>query len=106
AAGALAAAAEGIGHTRLPGEAEDAVLVVGRIALRGDAELLQIGLADRQACRLASLAEGGEQNADEQRDDGNDHQQLDERESGPECLRAVHPIIPYALRTSSVPPAA
>ena len=50
--------------------------------MHGQADLLEVvGAAD--ACgRLADLLDGGQQQADEDGDDGDHHQQLDQREAG------------------------
>src|SRR5208282_4422751 len=44
-------------------------------------DLAKMGLAGDQVCLLSRLAQGGEQDCDEQGDNPNDDEELDERES-------------------------
>jgi len=46
----------------------------------GDGELLEVVAALRPCGGFAHLLDGGQQEADEHGDDGDDHQQLDQRE--------------------------
>src|SRR5262249_14633733 len=64
---------------------EGAVDVV--IVVQADTDLVQVVLALQPAGGLADLLDGGHQQADEDGDDGNDHQQFDQREGG---TAAVH----------------
>jgi hypothetical protein len=50
------------------------------VAVHGDAELLEVVLALQARGRLADLLDGGDQQADQDGDDRDDHQQLDQRE--------------------------
>jgi hypothetical protein len=50
--------------------------------VQGQADLLEVVLALGSRRRLADLLHGGQEQADEHRDDGDDHQQLDQREAG------------------------
>ncbi len=47
----------------------------------GDADLSQVVLGDVDPRVVAGLADGRQQDADEQRDDRDDHQQLDDRKA-------------------------
>jgi len=47
----------------------------------GQAELLEVVLALRPLGGLADLLDGGQEQADQHRDDRYDHQQLDQRET-------------------------
>ena len=51
------------------------------VILKSDPELLEIVLALRAAGRLAGLLYGRQQKGYENRDDGDHHQQFDDRES-------------------------
>jgi hypothetical protein len=46
----------------------------------GQADLFQVVLAAHPGGRLADLLDGGQEQADQDGDDGDHHQQLDERE--------------------------
>src|SRR5207248_3681226 len=48
------------------------------IRVHGDAELLEIGGTRHAVGRLADFLDRGQQQTDQHRDDGNDHQQFDE----------------------------
>jgi hypothetical protein len=75
------------------GEGEDLVLIVGGVGVGGDADLLEVGLADGELAGLAGLAQGREEDSDEERDDGDDDEEFDEGEGaagcGRECERHV-----------------
>jgi len=58
--------------------------------VRREAELVHVVDAGRAAGGLADLLDGGEQQADEDGDDGDHHQQLDQRE--PTSTRPSHPF--------------
>src|SRR5262249_19110189 len=58
---------------------EAAVRVVE--ALGGDADLVQVVLAGGARGGLTDLLDGGQEHADEHRDDGDDDEQLDQREA-------------------------
>src|SRR5690606_10217669 len=69
----------------------DVALVVFGVGDGGQVQLADVGMADGLARDLARLGEGGEQDRDEHRDDGDDDEQLDEREavagrSGAHCV--------------------
>jgi hypothetical protein len=51
--------------------------------VKGDAELLEVIRALQPPGRFPSRLNRGQQEGHENADDGNDHQQFDERESGP-----------------------
>src|SRR5262249_54027061 len=51
------------------------------VAVHGDAELVQVVLAGGAVGRVAYLLYGGEEQADQNRDDRDHHQQLDQREA-------------------------
>src|SRR5262249_21718870 len=70
------------------GEAVHAVVV----AVQGKADLLQVVLTLHSGGGLADLLHGGQQQADEDGDDGDHHQQLDQREGTAD----VHRVIPRA----------
>src|SRR5207248_2448252 len=73
--------------------AADAVAVVGvfvreglvdaDVRVQGDTDLLEVVLARRAGRRFAHLLDGGQEQADEHGDDGDHHQQLDQRETPP-----------------------
>ena len=73
----------------------------GVVRLHRDADLLEVVLALRRPAGLAGHLDGGEQQGDQHRDDGDDDQQLDQREGstahrdplrrGPPALRATGP---------------
>src|SRR5262249_31109681 len=67
------------GKTRAPVVGEFAVVRIG-VRVDGQADLLEVVLALGAAGGLADLLDGGEQEADEDGDDGDHHQQLDQRE--------------------------
>ena len=52
------------------------------VVVRGDAQLLEVVLALDPGGRFADLLYRGQQQADQDGDDGDDHQQLDQREAG------------------------
>jgi hypothetical protein len=52
------------------------------------ADLLEVVLTADAVGRLANLLHGGEQQADQDGNDGDDHQQLDQRERGARGLSA------------------
>lgn len=56
------------------------VFLVVHVHLRGQADLPHVVLADDVAGGVAGATERGEQEGDERRDDGDDHEKLDERE--------------------------
>ena len=57
-------------------------LLVGLLVLvQADADLLEVVLAVRRGRGLADLLDGGQQQADQHGDDGDHHQQLDQREA-------------------------
>src|SRR5262249_34416472 len=62
-----------------PGGRKEAPRVVE--VVQGQAQLLEVVGTLHTAGRLAHLLDGGEQEADEDGDDGDHHQQLDQRES-------------------------
>src|SRR5262245_57611204 len=69
-------------------ETQRVVVVVER-----QADLLEVVLALRPRGRLAHLLDGGQEQADEDGNDGEDDQQLDQRERATSCaqgLSAVH----------------
>jgi hypothetical protein len=51
--------------------------------VQGEALLLEVVGVLRPGGGLADLLDGGEQQADQDRDDGDDDEQLDQREGGP-----------------------
>src|SRR5262249_17407591 len=53
------------------------------VAVHGQPELLQVVGALNAGCRRAHLLDGGYEQADEHGDDGDHHQQLDQREAVP-----------------------
>src|SRR5436190_16018 len=59
-----------------------------------DAELFQVVAALDAVGRLPHLLHGREQQADQDADDGDDDEQLDEREAGPPALERPHGPIP------------
>ena len=60
---------------------ELAVVVVE--AVQGQADLLEVALAAGAVGRLAHLLHRGQEQSDQHGDDGNHHQQLDQREAAP-----------------------
>src|SRR5262249_50774734 len=58
------------------------VLVDVVVVVQGHAQLLEVVGAVRAGRRLADLLDGGQQQSDEDGDDGDHHQQLDQREGG------------------------
>ena len=81
--GALLLVAVRVGRPRVGGEVEapgrePAVGAV--VVVEGQADLLQVVLAAQPGGGLADLLHGGQEQADEHRDDGDHHQQLDQRE--------------------------
>jgi hypothetical protein len=61
--------------------------------VQGQAELLEVVLALGAGGGLAHLLHGGQEQADQHREDGDHHQQLDQREAAP----------PYADLHASLP---
>jgi len=55
----------------------------------GQGDLFEVVLALRAVGRPADLLDGGDEQADQDGDDGDHHQQLDQRETGP-GLAASH----------------
>src|SRR5437870_1273991 len=55
--------------------------------LKGDGQLTKIAHALRARGRLTHLLHGRQEQADQDGDDGDDHQQLDQREATPPALR-------------------
>ncbi len=79
-----------------PVEGGDLVVVVGGEVGVADGDLPQVGLRGHDACRLAGLAQGGQEDADQQGDDRDDHQEFDEREGAATGARVdVHSVIPF-----------
>ena len=59
-------------------------LVVGIVAVvQGDADLLEVVGAGHAVGRLAHLLHGGNQQADQYGDDGDNHEQFNQRETTP-----------------------
>jgi len=54
--------------------------------MHGQAELFEVILALRHVSRLAHLLDGRQEQANEDGDDGNHHQELDQREADPPPL--------------------
>src|SRR2546421_30440 len=75
--GAEARAVLQVGPGSEPGR-KDAVSSM--VVVEGQADLLQVVLALGAGGRLAHLLDGGQEQADEDGDDGDHHQQLDQRE--------------------------
>ena len=69
----------GVGHGSL--ERVEPVAVVQRIGHGGDAQLALIGLADCPPTRLLGLRQSRQQHRSQDRDDGDDDQQLDKRKA-------------------------
>jgi hypothetical protein len=67
-------------------EGRDLIVVVGGVVGVADGHLAQVGLRGHDAGRLAGLAEGREQDPDEQGDDRDDHQKFDQCK----CVPLVH----------------
>ena len=62
----------------------------GFVILNGDSELHQVVDALHPTRGLAGRLDGGQEQCDQDRDDGDDHQQLDQGESGcPRVLRLI-----------------
>ena len=60
-------------------------------AVQSEADLLHVVRALRAGSRIAYFLHGGDQQGDEDRDDGDDHQQLDKRETAQADLaRGTH----------------
>jgi len=55
--------------------------VRGLVVQEAQADLLEVVLALQPACRLAGGLHGGQQQRDENADDGDHHQQLDQRKT-------------------------
>src|SRR5262249_26116535 len=68
-------------HAREVGGGERLVGVV--IVMDGQDDLVEVVFALRDGGGLADLLHGRQQHADEDGDDGDHHQQLDQREAGP-----------------------
>ena len=71
----------GVRRVRHHAGREAAVGVV--VVVQRQAELLEVVLALGPVGRLADLLDGGQEQADQDRDDRDDDEQLDERERGP-----------------------
>src|SRR5579871_2496038 len=57
------------------------------IAVTAEGQLLEVVAAPRSVSCLAHFLDGGEQESDQNSNDGDDHQQLDERERPPVAAR-------------------
>ena len=73
-----------VGALVAPLHVPDAVVVVVGVELRGDADLAHALQADNLLSAGAGLAESGQQNADQQRDDRDHDQKLDQCEAPPD----------------------
>src|SRR5205807_4940018 len=60
------------------------------VVVEGQPDLLKVVLATHAGGRLADLLHGGQQQADQNGDDGDHHQQLDQREGTPACVNGNH----------------
>src|SRR5262249_16108576 len=87
-------------HDAGVGGAGEAVVVGGGEVLDAQTDLLEVVLAAGAVGRLADLLDGGQEQADQHRDDGDDDQQLDQRErrASAERRRADHEN-PFEKRT-------
>src|SRR5262249_35851707 len=74
--------------------------LAGVVVVGGDAELVQVVLALRVGRGLADLLDCRQQQADQDGDDGNHHQQLDQRE-GRTAERTCHDTSPKRNRTTT-----
>src|SRR5262249_53109810 len=88
------------GREFVPQEARRELVVRAVVVLGGEAELLEVVLAAHAVGGLADLLHRGQKQADQDRDDGNHHQQLDQREAGPARRRSHWYPSKDATRTS------
>jgi hypothetical protein len=73
------------------GEKRGHFLVRGGVVVHGQGDLLEVIRALRTRRRLPDFLDRGHQKADQDRDDGNHHQELDQREAiPPATTRDVH----------------
>jgi hypothetical protein len=73
------------------GEGDVAIGPVRRVGLVGDAQLSEVVLGGVDPGVVPGLADGRQEDAHEQGDDGDDHEQLDDRESlGEVSLHGVY----------------